>query len=450
MKRFYAYIGIFFVVVLFLAIKFPHLSIRFSDTNVYFYQGYKILLGAQIYKDILFTNLPMWGYVSAFYVFLTGGSLPLFFFISKLEVCLTALLLFLIAKKKTDHSLGWITAPTVYLFSTAVLATSEHQTGVFFAILGAVASYYFSLIKRPVLSGICAAIGFTTKAYTLPLLAALGIHYVLYERKLLVKFIAGFIATFAAIVGPSLIIAPLEMYKQLIGYALVRQAGVSKETVFTFFMLHDPLIFILGIYSLSLVKKYTYLLLSLVFSMVFLFAYTDVYYLYLNMLVPAAALAAAALITDLSSYKKHAATAALVVVAAVATFNIYQYFTTFSKLGTIPDLQKLVTTIKQQKPDQLYGADSITPALAYLSGVPLHNNIIDTNLNFYNAGIYSASDQTKQALTKKTIFVSPSFSDQLASGIIDAEMLNAKCKISTSVSFYSEGSEDSITLLKCF
>lgn len=450
MKRFSPYIVVFLLLCLFLAIKIPHLSIRFSDTNVYFYEGYKILHGAKIYKDILFTNLPMWGYVSAAYVFLTGGSLTSFFFISKLEVCITALFLFLIAKKKTENSWAQITAPAVYLFSTAMLATSEHQTGVFFAILGAVASYYFSLIKRPILSGICAAIGFTTKAYTLPLLAALGIHYLIFERKLIVKFIAGFTATFAAIVGPSLIIAPQEMYKQLIGYSLVRQAGVSKENVFMFFILNDPLIFILGIYSLSLVKKYTYVLLSIVFSLVFLLAYTDVYYLYLTMFVPAAALAAAALITDLSMYKKHAATAAMVIVAAVASFNIYHYTITFSQLGTIPNLKKLVTTIQQHKPDQLYGADSITPALAYLSGVPLHNNMIDTNLNFYNAGIYSAFDQTKLALTKKTIFVSPAFSGQLTSGIIDSDVIQGRCKKLESVPFLSEGGDDSIVLLKCF
>src|SRR5689334_17247630 len=128
---------------LFFFIKIIDIGVRFSDTNIYFYTAYEVLQGKLLYKDIFFTNLPLFMYISALYHFISGGSIHFYYFTAVLESIITGFLIFLIVSRQTKDKLIATLSSAIYLFSYIVLATSDHQSGVFLASLFAVLSYFF-------------------------------------------------------------------------------------------------------------------------------------------------------------------------------------------------------------------------------------------------------------------------------------------------------------------
>ena len=84
---------IFFAI--FLKIKLAYTAINFfTDTEIYFYTAYKLIHGQMLYKDIFFTNLPLFPYISAIYLFLTGGNIYGFYFTSSIEAVLVAVFIY--------------------------------------------------------------------------------------------------------------------------------------------------------------------------------------------------------------------------------------------------------------------------------------------------------------------------------------------------------------------
>lgn len=156
---------------LFLLLKVTNLGIRLSDTNIYFYTGYALLQGKVLYRDIFFTNFPLLPYASSLYYLLTFKQLSLFYFTAAIEAAITGFLLYQIVLKQTKQQLLATLSAAMYLFSFLLLATSEHQTGVFLASVFAVTSYYFFTEKRFLLTGIFIALALLTKAYFLPIFA---------------------------------------------------------------------------------------------------------------------------------------------------------------------------------------------------------------------------------------------------------------------------------------
>src|SRR5690606_29145625 len=115
---------------------------------IYFYTGLQLLKGNMLYKDVFFTNFPLFPYVSSLYVLLSFKQLPLFFFTAVIEASLVGFLLYSIILKQTKHMLTATLSAMVYLFSFMILSTTDHQTGVFLASVFAVASYYFYTEKK--------------------------------------------------------------------------------------------------------------------------------------------------------------------------------------------------------------------------------------------------------------------------------------------------------------
>ena len=120
-------------IIFFLLIKFAHLSVRLSDANIYFYHGYKLLTPQLLYKDALFFNLPLFAYVSSIYYLITSGDILMFYATALLEVAIITFLTFFIVYTKTKSYTISVISSLLYMFSSVVLVTSDHQTGVFTA-----------------------------------------------------------------------------------------------------------------------------------------------------------------------------------------------------------------------------------------------------------------------------------------------------------------------------
>jgi hypothetical protein len=471
----------------FLLLKVTNLGIRLSDTNIYFYTGYQLLQGKILYKDIFFTNFPLLPYVSSLYYLLTFKQLPLFYFTAAIEAAVTGFLIYKIVLKQSKDSLLSALCSSLYLFSFMLLSTTEHQTGVFLASLFAVASYYFYLEKRYLFMGIFIALALLTKAYFLPIFATYlvilffdqrgeknrggksekkhstvissvserspGISH--FIRNDILRFVVGFTITIFIILLPSLLLAPHDFIKDVFQYSLTRSQGVSKMNILWFFITHDLLLFASLVYSIIMIRKHLFFGLLSIFSIIFFFLYKDIYYLYLNFLLPFLCLAFANLYQDIT---KRIELQKMIIPSIIIIFliiNFFIYMNGYRNLQKIENIEVLTQAIEQANPQSLYGINSLTPVLAYLTDTPLLNGIVDTNPNIYRKGYLNATKMTAVALKDRSLFVTQGLSypefgveQPVTDEIFDTKIMK-NCRLVQSLTVKNEGPQNRINLISC-
>lgn len=463
MKKF---LPILFIITPFLLFKIFNLSVRASDSNIYFYTGYQLLQGEILYKDIFFTNFPLIPYASALYFLLFFGSLKLYFLTPVLEASAVGFLIFLIVLQQTKNSLLSALSSLLYLFSFIVLSTSDHQSGVFLASLFAVVSYYFFIERRYLLTGVFIALALLTKAYFIPILVAyLAVLY--FERnevesrnfsrqaRKIMIFLGGFALTIFLILLPTLLFAYQDFLKDVFVYSLTRTQGVEKGRIIWFFLTHDFVLFFILIFNLYLLlKKHFFGFLSL-FGILFFFFYQDIYYLYLNFFIPFLCISLPTLhetIQKQFNLQKYVLTT---IIGIFLLYSIFSYLTGYKNLQKI-DITAMTNAVKMQNPKYLYGINSLTPALSYTTGVPLLNNVVDTNPNIYRKRFLDAKKMTSDAIKNHAMIIGegldyPEYNvqDALTGEIFITDTVKKSCKLIAFFPIQNEGPQNRITFFKC-
>lgn len=454
MKKFLPFI---FLSIFLFILKSSNLGIRISDTNIYFYTAYEILQGKLLYRDIFFTNFPLFPYLSSFYFFLLNGNLNLFFLTPTLEVIITSLLIYIIIINKTKNNLLSLISSLLYMFSFLVLSTSDHQTGVFLASIFSLISFLFYEKKSYILSGFFIALSLLTKAYFLPILISLMLVSVVKNKRGAFKFIISFLLTSFIILLPFLIFSKNEFITDVFKYSLTRSQGISKSEIAWFFITHDFIFFILIIFNLLNIKKNVFFGILSVFSILFFIIYKDIYYLYLNFLSPFLALSFPNFYMFVKQKLNFQPMVIPTLICIFLILNLITYISSYKNLQKIPNLNEIIKTINKEKPKYLYGVNDTTPALAYLTNVPLLENIVDTNENIFRKKLLDATILTKKAVSSKTIMVThgayyPTLNVQedTVDGIFDKRVIKNNCKLIGSFPVQSEGAINRINLLKCF
>lgn len=455
MKKF---LPILIPIGVFLLLKVTNLDVRLSDTNIYFYTGYQLTLGKILYKDIFFTNFPLLPYASAIYYFLVGKSLTWFYFTPALEVSAVAIVIFLIVKHTFGNTVTALTSALLYLFSFIVLATSDHQTGVFLASLFAVLSYYFGLIKKKYfVAGIFIALALLTKAYFLPVLAALTIALAVKNRKNLLPFILGGATVSLIVLLPSLLFAANDLVKDVFLYSLTRSQGIDKTNIILFFLKRDFLLVVGFTSAILFFRTNLFLALLSVFSALFVLFYQDIYYLYLNFAVPFLCIAFAYFQTGAERRFRLQKMVIPTLVVIVLIINLGTYFSGYRDLQKLSEIDKMTALIRQENPQVIYGTNDIAPALAYLSDTPLLNGIVDTNENIFRKGYLNADTLTEDAVNQKAMIIThgalyPAFNvrEDILGGIFDKERMTRSCMLKTGYTVRTEGLENRINFFSCF
>lgn len=472
MKR---YLSVLWIIFPFLLFKLFNLSVRLSDSNIYFYTGYQLLHGKILYRDIFFTNFPMLPYVSALYFLLLFGNLKLFFLTPAIEASIVAFLIYLIVSKQTRNVLLSALSSLLYLCSFIVLSTSDHQSGVFLASLFAVLSYYFFQEKKYLLTGVFITLALLTKAYFIPILVAylftlffepfdsaqgkLDREHTLSQLPQLLRriswFLAGFIFTCFIILLPTLLFAFPDFIKDVFVYSLTRTQGVQKGTLLWFFFTHDIVLSVIVLWNLTLlIKKQFFGFLSL-FGILFFFFYQDIYYLYLNFLIPFLCLSFPFLYETLHKQLKLQKYIAPTLIAIALLINLSVYLTGYKNLQKV-DIVTMTAAIKKVNPPVLYGINSLTPALSYTTGIPLLDTIIDTNPNIYHKGILSARTMSEDAVRQHALLVAngvdyPSYGVRqlVTDEIFDLKTLQKPCTLTNEFPVQNEGTENIISFVSC-
>lgn len=444
--------------LLLIFLRIANLGIRLSDTNIYFYTSIKLLEGNLLYKDIFFTNFPVFPYLSIAYLLLALKQLPLYYLTSTIELIIISFLVYHIAWRKTKEYIPSLMSALLYMFSFIVLSTSEHQTGVFTATFFALLGYYLLEKKKFFTSGIFISLAVLTKAYLLPIAVSFFIYLLIKrEYRSLKQYILGVIAASAVVLGPFLLIARSELINDVFSYSLTRSAGLNKLEVVWFFVTHDIVFLILLIFSLITIKKNLILGLISLCSIVFVLFYQDVYYLYLNFIVPFLCLSLPAFIKTARKQFHLQKYVLPSIVSLLLIINFFVYVSSYRSLQKMEHIEEMIATIKKQKPAYLYGINDITPGLAYFTGVPLLDNIVDTNENIFRKGFLDADKLTDKALSSKTIIIAHGASypqqnidEKILEEIFNKDKVLKNCRQSGSFPINAEGVVNRINLFSCF
>lgn len=338
-----------------------------------------------------------------------------------------------------------------------VLSTSDHQTGIFTASLLAVLGLYF-LKEKALLSGILIATSFLTKAYLLPIvLSFYGYLIIKKGKEKIIKFSVGFVLASILILLPFLLLAPKELFSDIFGFSLTRPTGLSKINIMWFFITKDFPLFILLIFNLLNIKKNILFGLISIFSIIFFFSYSDIYYLYLNFLTPFLCIS----FYELYYFLKNKFNLQMFVIPTIIfvflLFNLLIYFSSYKNLGKLEDINKIIKIIIAENPNFLYGVNDITPSLIAITHIPALENINDAHEYFFSRKVYDKEYLTNKAIMNKTIIIThgadyPEYNikQDILDNIFIKEAIYKSCKIILSVPVMSEGDANRINLFKCY
>lgn len=450
-------IPLFILILFFLIIKAVNNSIRLSDTNIYFNVAYQIFQGKLLYRDIPFFDFPLFPHISSFYYLLSGKNIELFYFTSVIEVSVITTFIYLIVYKKTKDYIVSIASSLLYILSFMVLSTSDHQTGIFTASLFAVLGFYF-FKEKILLSGIFIATSFLTKAYFLPIvLSFYGYLIIKRSKKKIIKFSIGIILAATFILLPFLLFASKEFFSDIFGFSLTRPTGLSKINIMWFFITKDFPFLILLIFNLLNIKKNILFGLISIFSIIFFFAYQDIYYLYLNFLTPFLCISFYELYYFLRKNLNLQTMVLPTIIFIFILYNLFSYLSSYRDLGKVEEISKITKIIIKEKPNFLYGINDITPALITLTSIPALENINDAHEYFFTRKIYDRKRLTDKAVGSKTIIIThganyPEYNikEDILDNIFVKETILKNCKVILSVPAISEGDANRINLFKCY
>lgn len=381
----------------------------------------------------------------------------MFFLTPVIEVCAVAFLIYKITYKNNKDIFLSLTSSTLYLFSFIILSTSDHQSGVFIASLFAVLSYYFYQNKKYLLTGVFIALTLLTKVYFIPILFSYVALFIFEKRfKSLQRFLIGGIITSLVILLPTLILAFPDFIKDVFIYSLTRSQGVEKNAIAWFFITHDFAFFVLLIFSLFTIKKNKFFGLVSFFGIIFLLFYKDVYFLYLNFLIPFLALSYPEFYKTVNEKFGVQKFILPTIIFCLLLFSFITYTSGFRNLQKLNNISEITDAIKKENPKFIYGVNDAAPALSYLSGVPLLDNIIDTNANIYRKGFLNSKKMTADAIAQKSIIITHGLYypehgvvENTTDEIFDKQQIKKSCKLVGSFPVQMKGPENRLNLLRC-
>lgn len=138
-------------------------------------------------------------------------------------------------------------------------------------------------------------------------------------------------------------------------------------------------------------------------------------------------------------------------------YNFFTYISGYGTLGKVYEFNKIVKTILSEKPNFLYGANDITPALLSITNIPALDNVNDAHEYFFTRKVYNKELLTNKAVKSKTIIIAHgadysqyNIRQDILDNIFVKETIYQNCKNILSVPVLSEGDANKINLFKCY
>jgi len=387
-------------IILFLAIKLPRMYFKFSDENIYFYMAKLILQGLTPYKDFYFASPPLQIYIISFFLSLFKNHLILLKLIPIISTIITSYFILRIVSKKFSEKQSLI-ASILYLFSFVVLTTTDHSTGVHLSAMFILGMVYFIYYEKPFLAGIFGSLALLTRLYSPFPIAGAALYLLILERKKLWKFILGcslpfFITSiFMQLISNGNFLESIFFFRM----RLVDMIGIPKYRILSFFTKWDLTLVIGSLFFYFTKKKKEFLLpLSITtFLLIFYILYSDLYYLYLGLIIPFLSIFTS---HSLMHFRKIKSFNILIIIFLIfiISFNSFHYTKDHSETARITFIDEITDFIKENtgKKDTLYGSFEITPLVALTSNRKITNNFVDTNPKNFMTNTISIKERTEK------------------------------------------------------
>ncbi|MHB0977820.1 MAG: ArnT family glycosyltransferase [Minisyncoccota bacterium] len=386
-------------VLVFALWKLSDLHFRFGDENVYFYMTHAILSGLVPYRDFFLADPPFFVYLLSGFKFLFGSNVILFKTLPVIFDSLSAFLIYLILKKKENKFAFF--GPILYLFSFTVLSTSDYITGAEMMIAFILLALYTEENKKHFWSGVLWALACLSKLYAGPALIGVLI-YKIYKKEFadLKKIILGGLVTTFIILLPFIIIAPHQMFYDIIIHQFRRPEGINKWNIFEFFISLEWFILMAGIIGAFVTKNKVWVF-SFLFSLIFFLLYRDLYYLYLHLLWPFVALLAIEFVYFLDKNYEDLSWGFIILYVFIIIYPISVYTNNTSREGIFSNPEEIAQVLRLA-PNNLpvYGTQEVAPLIALLSGREIFENKIDTNTQNFASGTHNKDEISKNAASQ--------------------------------------------------
>jgi hypothetical protein len=429
---------IFGSIATYLIYKLSNLDYYFGDGNGYFYMAQAVIDGLVPYRDFLIADPPLLIYLLAAIKAVIGANLVLFLAVPPILEATSSYLIYLNLKKRSI-SLAFL-APLLYLFSFAILSTSDYVTGLHFVIL--LVNAAILLKNKPIVSGILWGLATLIKLYTIPgFLAFLGWLVWKKDWQTLKKTGTAYVLTGAAVMSPFMAIAPIEVIEHTILHQFSRPPGISKTAVFSFFVVKDFPLLIVGLLGLIWLKKRLWLALFASWLLFYLI-FKDLYYVYLGKLIPWIAMGTVVTLEAIKNkwpkndLGKNITLSLLMLILLSHIPALINYNQQFRLDGRFPHAPEVAEYVKQLEPTlPLYGSHEVAPLIALMTNQKLFNNYIDTNAQIFGSGALDKKTVSEEAaehgvylLTKVANLEINADLDAGFDGYFDPEVFQAACE----------------------
>jgi len=390
------FVGLSGAVYLFFKLK--NLTFHFGDGNAYLYMADIFWKGSLPYRDYFLADPPF------LVIFLTALSkffgkhlllfqlVPIFFEIG------SAILIYLILKrfKSPLAFLGSI----FYLFSFSILATSDYLTGVqvvVFLILAAILAW---LKNKFFWSGLFWSLAILTKLYALAGFS--GFLVFLFwkkgELKKTASFFLGGLLGLGLFLGPFLVISFKSVWQYLVMHQLNRPAGISKGSIFSFYLKREWF-FILGALAGLIISRKKIIVFPALGLIIFFLIFQDLYYLYLNSFFPFLIILTILFLGWVFKKNQILGKTLIFIYGICLLFSVAFYDQDFNEKGEFRNVQEIAQFIATLPAADLYGSHEVAPIVALMTQRRLVGNYIDTNGQAFASGgqdLKKASAETCQ------------------------------------------------------
>lgn len=446
------------IILIFLLIKISQIGFKLSDENIYFHMGDLILQGQVPYKDFFFASPPIQILIIAGFLLFTGGNVILLKLIPLIAASITSIFVFILARRVTSKEYSLLSS-ILYLFSTVILTTTDHSTGIHLTTMFFIISIYLITKKSFFSAGLLASLALLTRLYSAFAIFGVLLYLLIENRKNFLKFVLGLITLFLT-ANLILLAAFGEHYLQPVFlYHLLKSAGIEKGGIFAFFIKGDFLLIILSLSALFIKKtNHIRLFLAATISTLFFYVfYTDIYYLYLGLIMPFLAILSGYTLHKLSdTFPQKAFVIMLTIILAfIVIYNTSIYLgdhADTSKIDFVEDISEYVSENSLPN-EKIYGSFDIAPLVATLSEREIVNNYVDTNEKTFITGIYDVEERTDKLrgnvrFVIMSAIVSPEGTVLSIDKIIKRDFLFGECT-TTKIYYLKDYSNNAVILFDC-
>ncbi|MBI2574330.1 glycosyltransferase family 39 protein [Candidatus Woesearchaeota archaeon] len=383
-------------IILFTAIEFRGLfHYDNSDENLYFYMSSLVADGQLPYRDFFYAHPPLELAFGAVVFKLLGFSLFLLKLLPLAATIISALMVYLVAKRNFGEQAA-VLAAAFFLSSHTIMLEATYFLGLNIAVMFLMLGFYY-MNRKPLLSGLLFGLAGMTRLLALIPAAVLIGFLLLKNFKSFAKTVAGFAAVFGTANLALMLLSPnfvVSVYK----FHLLKPAveGRTAELFPSFITANALLIGAAAIAFLAWNKKLLLFAGCAAAYLILLTQLNKIFGFYFVVAIPFLAVIAGANVDALLkkiNYQK----LAVIAVAAITVINaayIASHLWTFdfANFETAKEMAGFVRENTQPN-DTIFGDATSAPLVALFSGRKLMNNIADTNELVYLSGVRNLSQE---------------------------------------------------------